>query len=989
MGDPSPPSAASVSAEPAPPATSPFLRRALLALCVYALLAVVLTWPLLLHWTTHVAGDGSDDPALAWNLWWVRYSLLDLGRSPIYTDFMFYPIGVNLAYYTLTYLNAFLSIPIQFTWGLIPAVNLNLLLSFGLSGWGAYLFLHHLLRTRLGGRGDDPRLALAAFAGGCLYAFSSNKFLYASLGQFNIASSQWIPFYLLFLSRLTAARDLTARRAARLGVWLGLFLLLQALAEFIFASFLLIFTALWVTAWLVPAYRGAKLKGTADGGRQTGGRQTGGRETVVRGSRSAVLLGLAVAAVVFLVPMLPVLAAMVRDTLAEGDFIQSGLGFSNAFSADLLGFFVPSHLHPLFGGLESRFSFLYINFMYVGLVALALAVIALVKVPRARAWGAWAALMVLVTLGPAVNLNGRAFDLPLPFDLLLQIPLIKGNRYPSRWSVMLTLCLAALVAFGLHYILARLSVHATRATEPIPQTADRGSQTAEQGALDARSAVRGPWAGRGTPALLTVLITAALLFEHLAVLPLDDFRIPAIYDRIGREAGDFTVLEVPVAWRNGFRVTGSYRNGSQGPIDRIFMLAQWYQTTAQRPSLNGNTSRNPELKFQYFAETPVLSSLVAIQAGHALSPEAQARDRALAPDLLRFFGARYVIWHAPYEADNREVANRTRAYLESAWPLDKVSEEYENGRGLVVYRVRELPPTPALQFRAEAPLARLALGEGWGAVAPALPYVWAERADTRVFLPLDPPPPGGASLALSLLTPVAGQTVQVSINGNALNPVAVGQGASTVSLHVPAGTLRAGMNDLDLHFSASIPVSELPAGDPRLEAAVRSRAIGTTGVASPVSLVVRSAGEEQGAFGHIYVDGQDQAPNTRGYNVVVLEARTGRVEARLAFDTLASETDSHALAEFLDALPEGRIVAVAASDEASLHLTADAVKALGRIGGTVDLRGKFRWSHALIGVTGAAAGSALEAASETTVSQLVLGLGVTEPQVYAALSEIR
>ena len=44
----------------------------------YVLLAIVLTWPLVLHVATHVAGDGSDDPALAWNLWWVPYSILQL-----------------------------------------------------------------------------------------------------------------------------------------------------------------------------------------------------------------------------------------------------------------------------------------------------------------------------------------------------------------------------------------------------------------------------------------------------------------------------------------------------------------------------------------------------------------------------------------------------------------------------------------------------------------------------------------------------------------------------------------------------------------------------------------------------------------------------------------------------------------------------------------------------------------------------------------------
>jgi hypothetical protein len=43
-------------------------------------------------------------------------------------------------------------------------------------------------------------------------------------------------------------------------------------------------------------------------------------------------------------------------------------------------------------------------------------------------------------------------------------------------------------------------------------------------------------------------------------------------------------------------------------------------------------------------------------------------------------------------------------------------------------------------------------------------------------------------------------------------------------------------------------------------------------------------------------------------------------------------------------------------------LTEDAVQALSQIGGQADLRGTTGWSHALIGVKGAAPGTALEVA---------------------------
>jgi hypothetical protein len=397
-------------------------RADVFALLAYFFLAIALTYPLVLHFTTHVAGDGSDDPALVWNLWWVPYAILDLGTSPIYTQHMFYPIGVNLAFYTLTYLNAFLAIPIQFAFNLIVAANVNLISSFALSGFGAFLLTKHLIREL----NDDLRITkLGAFAAGALYAFSSNKFLYASLGQFNIASSHWIPFYILFLLKLAPLTRLSSRldtrQALRYGFFLSLFLLFQALSEFIYASFLIIFTAIYLVYWVI-AHRPQPF------------------------AFRFLLFASFFAALFFIVPMLPILVAMIQDLAAEGDIFQHGLGFADIFSSDLLGFLIPSHLHPLFGNYESQFHFAYINFAYLGYAAILLAAIAIWKIPQARVWTVFAAIFILITLGPSLRVNGAEFAAPfLPFNILLDLPIIKGNRYPSRWSVMVTLALAVMV----------------------------------------------------------------------------------------------------------------------------------------------------------------------------------------------------------------------------------------------------------------------------------------------------------------------------------------------------------------------------------------------------------------------------------------------------------------------------------------------------------------------------------------------------------------
>lgn len=885
-------------------------RRNAAVLLAYIILALILTYPLVLRFGSSVAGDGSDDPALAWNLWWVRYSIFDLGASPIYTNYLFYPIGLNLGYYTLTYLNGFLSIPVQFTFGLIPAANVNLILSFVLGGFGAYLLVYHLLRK------ESPAYAsIGAFLAGLLYAFSSNKFLYASLGQFNITSSQWVPFYILFLLKLFPSAPRSRPATVLDGFLLGLFLLFQALAEFTFASFLILFSVAYLAYWLIACKP-----------------YTGNLRSALRESQS-LFIGLLVALITFFIPMLPILGAIVSDMLAEGDFLQQGLGFSNSFSADLLGFLVPSHLHPLFGSLEGQFQFSYINFVYLGYVAIGLALIAVLKSPKSRIWAFWSGIIFLIALGPTLRINGSEFNIPyLPFNLLLKIPIVEGNRYPSRWSVLLTLCLAVLVGYGASWLMNRLKKY-------------------------------------GSSSILPIGLGILILFEHLSLpLPTSDLSVPEFYSTIRRDAGNFTVLELPLAWRNGFRVTGSYRADPQAPIDPVFMLSQWYQSAQQHPILNGNTSRNPELKFQYFAETPLLDSLIAIQEGHSIDDAAVARDKRLAPGLLEFFNIRYVVWHTPTEAVNRVVADKTRAYAEAVFPMTKVAENYENGRGLVAYRVNDLPQLWSAYFAGgKYPLARLFFGEGWGPVGDNT--MWVTRPQARLFFPLADTRDMRITFSQFAPVPAQRQGVTIRINDQVLTHLQpIPLDGDSLAINVPASILRTGLNELSLEFDRLLPYASM--NNP------------------PLSVVVRSAGEEQGDFGHVYVNGVDRSPNQRGYNIVVIDSPTGAVDATRSFDTFSSEQESARMTQFIAQIPVGKIVAIAVRDEASQHLTHEAVAGLKSLGAKLDLTGKFRWSHALL-VTKGNPESAREAASETDVSQVFTAALITEPNIVASVGEIR
>jgi hypothetical protein len=858
-------------------------REHAVALGLYLLLTVLLTYPLVLRFATHVPGDGSDDPALVWNLWWVKHAVVDLHSNPLLCNYVFYPLGIDLTFYTLTILNGFLSVPLQPLLGLVSANNVIVLASFVLSAYGAYLLVKHLLPKE-----THPS---APFLAGLIYAFSSNRFIYASLGQFNILSMQWIPFYVLFLIR--ARRNPKSLRYPSLT---AVFLLLNGYTEFTYASFLLIFTLVYLLYWLA-----------------------------VDGWRRNLLLwrNLALVGVAFVVGMSPILVRMWRVMAVEGDFLVEGLGFANVFSADLLGFFVPSHLHPLADLWRRSFDFSYLNFVFIGYVVLGLAVYGAVRHFRDRGLRFWivaAVVFALIALGPTLRFNGQEHELPLPFDVLAALPFFKGNRYPSRYSVILTLCWAALAAYGLHSLTSRVR----------------------------REALKRSLAG---------ILASLVVFEHLSVpLPLSDFRVPDVYATVSEEPGDFSMLELPLAWRNGFRVTGTK--------DPVIMFEQFYQTTHQKRLLGGNTSRNPEYKFQYFTEAPVINTIIALENGHEVERETWDTDRELAPEVLRLLGVRYVILHTEV------VPPVLQEYVQYVMGGERIHE----GDGIVAYRVTHPPLDEELLIDLGSDEARLHLGEGWS--ESGAEYVWAQRREARFLVSLSRE---HQQMTMRISAPGPGQGLEVVLNGQPVTSLALSEGWHEYEVLLPKRLLRDGLNELRFRFDRLFPVEGIRDGD---------YSLGQTNMSSPVNILVKSAGEEVGDFGHISVNGRNVSPDERGYNVVVLDPASGAVQARGHFDTFASEEESSRLAEFITGIPDGRIVAVAVEDEASLHLTEEAVLAFRTIGAREDLRDMFRWEHAIIGVKGAEPGQALEATGLLRPVSVRTGQGFTEPEAAAAFDYV-
>lgn len=683
----------------------------------------------------------------------------------------------------------------------------------------------------------------------------------------------------------------------------------------------------------------------------------------------------ALLATLFAVGIAPVLANMLPDLAAEGDFFTSGGGFADLFSADLAGYVVPTQLHPLLGGVVRGWSEWVAaagepfpvnkgQQIYVGYVAGALALGGLWRArPRRERWF-WAAaalLFFLLTLGPSLRIAGHDTGIPLPFRLMEQLPFFKGNRYPSRYSVMLLVSLVPLVALGA----ARVGASRLKSQSLLPNLPSQVARTVSEGR------VREGGRGFNRRAALPLLLLPLLLFEHLsAPLPLFDLRVPALYDRVAATPGDFALLELPLGWRNGARVAGKQ--------DILIMQQLWYQSAHGKRLLGGNTSRNPEFKFQYFSEDPTLARLIAqtnaadVPQHDALRAElaalpVTAADRTRATDLAAFLNVRYVMVHRD------RLPAETETLARALFPLTLVAEDGP----LALYEVAGALAQPQV-FEPGTDAGRMILAEGWSPAPDAVtgdavqpPAVIAQRAEARLLLPL---PAGPVTLALEGWSFAAGQQVTLVVDGRTLGTQPLAESRSTLAFALPADPRRPALSDVRLRFARTVSLTEW--GERR-------------SAAGPAGLLVRSAGEETGNFAHIYVDGVERAPGGRGYNLVALDGDRGTILAAASFDTHADSAASARLAQWVAALPAGTRVAGAVQDEASLNLTAEGVAALRSLGVQGDLRGRFRWSHAFIGRTGPDAAPATEMLDGWQVAEVSDRLPVSSPRIAAAFYRLQ
>jgi hypothetical protein len=401
---------------PAPTRPSRGRRFAGCVVVGYLVLGIAAFWPLLPWSSQRLFGPSQyllipqDATQITWFLAWVPYALAH-GLNPFFSHAIFTPTGVNLAQNTAAPLLGLLTAPLAPFMGAIARANLLMVLAMPVSATAAFAVLR---LWKVWGP--------AAAIGGLAYGFS----------PFAVGESLAHPFLVFcplppFIAYTVASILQRRGSPGRLGIATGLLLAGQYLcSQEIFTTVVLLI------GWAVLCLAVRHPRRIID---------------VARACWRPVALATGVTVVVLAYPLWMLQFGPQR-------YVGTAQKVINPFHNDVLSFVAPGPLQRVGLGMRGLVPVMANPSEiggYIGIGVLALAIVFAWRSrhsPRTQLTVAVLLGAALLSLGPRLAVGGHLTSVPLPFALLIHLPLVQ-NLLPSRISFEVDACLAAALAFGL------------------------------------------------------------------------------------------------------------------------------------------------------------------------------------------------------------------------------------------------------------------------------------------------------------------------------------------------------------------------------------------------------------------------------------------------------------------------------------------------------------------------------------------------------------
>ena len=491
-----------------------------------------------------------------WAFGFMHRVVTESAHWTLFTDAIFYPRGIDLTLPLIfgVGLPLFLSIPFVHFLGIILTYNIFILGSFILNAYVTFILVRHFTQD-----------SAAGLIAGVIFAFFPYHMV-RSLAHLNLLTSGFcIPLYILFFIQTMRNGGVTST------ILVALSFAFTVISNLYYAFFLGLFVIIYV-------FYNLKYENV----------------DIIKSQLFKRLLSISSITLLLLLPI-----AWKIFVHSWDDFhVNIPRVISYQFGADLLAFFLPSSFHSFWGNFVKPIYYYHLTggiseqTVYLGYIVIVLALIAVVKgaTHETRFWALSAVIFFVLALGAFLRIYGMPTGIPLPYWLLLSLPLVNTFRGASRAGIMVMMALSILAGYGTTYLLKR---------------------------FDGRKGVR---------FLILAAILTAITVEFVAVpLPLADARVPKLYQKIAAQSRTGgTLIDLP--------------------LHKLLTKYEYYQTTHGKRLLLGQASRiSDELATNYADSLPFVKLFKNPEFIHVY--EQSQIDKGAALQLIEFFDLSYIVIH--------------------------------------------------------------------------------------------------------------------------------------------------------------------------------------------------------------------------------------------------------------------------------------------------------------------------------------------------------
>lgn len=578
--------------------------RNCLVVALYSLLTALLTYPVAFRIGREIPGGGD---AFQWMnaLWYTHFAINNPDVTSLtHNTMIFYPDGIpSMPFYSA--FNQVLTVILINFFQVHTIYSLLWLLSFILAAFGAFLLIRYLTNNDY-----------AAFLSGLIFAFTPYHFLHG-LGHVGATTIQWIPFCALYFMKIFREGGMKNCILA------GIFYALVALSDFqylVFVGLFIVLLFLYEHAICFHTHPGCRL-----------------------GACTSILKKYLIIGIVAFSIILPLTISDIQVASSGNNFLKPAPGEAIKYSTDLLSFFLPSVLHPVFGGIVTP---VYAGFTgnasehttYIGYAVLGLSLFALWvrrEDPVVRFWAGIAVLFSVFSMGPVLHIAGRTVftvfevSVPLPHIILYYfVPFVENSRTTGRFFIVAALAFAVLAGYGCSELMKK---HETKKI------------------------------------LITLLLCALIIFEYLSIpFPVSPVDQPEFYTTIGKDPERYALLEIPI--------TSDYHAG---------VKIIYYQTIHKKPVVGGQYARMPAEARDFEKNTPFINQLTYMLPQQKDIFDFNTSETGNA--ILSKYNIRYVILHTRYLTSDQITVLTSLLSPALGEPYDVKSDS------LIVYRVKEEP----------------------------------------------------------------------------------------------------------------------------------------------------------------------------------------------------------------------------------------------------------------------------------------------------------